>query len=273
MLRRVGLITILILSCASRADVVLLSSVRSAVLDELAAELSGHIEVPVRRASPGEALTATDVVVLAGDEAIESWRGPQKSIAIWSRREVIEGRLNHIGSALYTEPPLRRQLGLAQALFPDARVSVLYSDKAPDWLRNEILALPEEAVFQVEMSSEQGLNYALRDAFADSDVLLGVSDPAVYSPATIKNILISAYRQNIPLVGPHQAYIRAGAIATTYSSIPDTAHRLAEMISAPVLPEPGVNPYFSVLFNEQVARSLNISLPENTPELLERINR
>jgi len=273
MLRRAGLITLLLLSCVSSADVVLLSGVRSAVLDELVSVLSEHVDVPVRRALPEERPGPSDVVILAGDEAISAWNGQQRSIAIWSRREVIEARLGHISSALYTEPPLGRQLALAQTLFPDARVSVLFSENAPLWLRNEIYALPEQDVSRVQMSSEYGLNYALRDALADSDVLLGVSDSVVYSPATIKNILISAYRQNIPLVGPHQAYIRAGAIATTYSSLADTALRLAEMISAEELPEPGVNPYFSVLFNEQVARSLNISLPENTPELLKRINR
>ncbi|MEK9711247.1 MAG: hypothetical protein VW258_01660, partial [Thalassolituus sp.] len=157
-------------------------------------------------------------------------------------------------------------------LFPDARVSVLYSEKAPAWLKSEIQALPDEKVARFQMSTDEGLNYALRDAFADSDVLLGVADNGVYSPATIKNILISAYRQNIPLIGPHQAYIRAGAIATTYSSVADTARRLTELLQVPLLSPPASNPYFSVLFNEQVARSLNIRLPDNTPALLKRIS-
>ncbi|MEK9711246.1 MAG: hypothetical protein VW258_01655, partial [Thalassolituus sp.] len=92
----------------------LLTSVRSAVLDELVLELNRQLQVPVRRVSPGDDPLPGDIVILAGDDAVRAWRGEQTSVAIWSRRETIDENLDRLSSAVYTEPPLLRQLSLAE---------------------------------------------------------------------------------------------------------------------------------------------------------------
>lgn len=284
-------VALLLLFGQAHSDVVILAEQRSAVLDKLAKNLSDKIPGRVVHrvfsdlAQAGSnnhvKLNDDDVVILAGEAAVRQWRGSQTSIAIWVGRTVIEEQVGKISSAIYSEPPLTRQLALAKYLFPDARISSIYSEQAPDWLVKELKeaqkSLDSEGdanngrLHLVLQKNNQSLNYALREALSGYDVLLGVADSEIYNPSTVKNILISAYRQNIPLIGPHRAYIRAGAIATTYSTLDDTTRRLAELIIAPLIPSPDYNPYFTVVFNEQVARSLNILLPESADAVAQAI--
>lgn len=266
-------VVLLLLFGQAHSDVVVLAEQRSSVLDSLAKNLAAQLsqEVSHHTLEYREHLSKDDVVILAGEQAVRTWQGSQSSIAIWVSRTVVEEYRNNISSAIYSEPPVARQLALARYLFPDARISSIYSEHAPKWLVEELDALAESDLKLVRKSDEQSLNYALKKALSGHDVLLGVADATIYNPSTVKNILISAYRQNIPLIGPHRAYIRAGAITTTYSSLEHTSLRLAEMISSGTLPSVGYNPYFTVMFNEQVARSLNILLPASADAVADAI--
>src|SRR5690554_8109085 len=77
--------------------------------------------------------------------------------------------------------------------------------------------------------SESGA-HALVHLLRDNSALVGIYDNELYSPENIKTILISAYRQNIPLIGPSAAYLKAGSLASTYRNIDDTALRLFEVL-------------------------------------------
>ena len=57
----------------------------------------------------------------------------------------------------------------------------------------------------------------LQTLFRNSDVLLGLDDPQLYNPKTAKNLLLSSYAQQLPLVGPNAGFVRAGSLASTYS--------------------------------------------------------
>lgn len=254
-----------------RAEVLLLSENHSPALLALTEGVAAALGKPVRQVHSQSQIKEKDLVIIAGDGMVRSWNGHQKSIAVWSRREAIEANRGNIQSAVFSEPPLQRQLDLTRLLFPGARVAMMVSDEVPTWVADEISQLQGDDFEVFSNKPEESLNRTLNAALARNDVLLGTLDKGVYNPSTIKNILITAYRQNIPLIGPHQAYIRAGAIATTYSSLADTVKRLVELIEADLLPPPGYNPYFSVTVNEQVARSLDILLPSDTAELTSQL--
>ncbi|WP_351079682.1 hypothetical protein, partial [Shewanella sp. CAL98-MNA-CIBAN-0140] len=55
----------------------------------------------------------------------------------------------------------------------------------------------------------------LQNLFKNSDVLLGLDDPNLYNPKTVKNLLLSSYAQQLPLVGPNAGFVRAGSLAST----------------------------------------------------------
>ena len=240
------------------AEVFIVASETSPVLERLAAALKVHTptEVTVSLFTGGIPGNADDHYFLVGEDVIRAW--PEGTAAV---------------GAVYLEPPLARQYSLVRYMFGDARTSLIYTQDVLPWAWPELSALEEQGVRLVRYQPGQSLNYALKDALRGSDVLLGISDSGVYNPQSIKNILISAYRQNIPLVGPARAYIRAGAIASTYSSLDDIARRMADMLKPGQFQEFSYNPYFSVAFNEQVARSLNVMLPETEMEVVSELKK
>ena len=104
-------------------------------------------------------------------------------------------------------------------------------------------------------------------ALKDADVILGMNDTAIYNATTIRSILMRLYRASRPLIGPDKGYVRAGAVASTYSGVTETIKAVAELLDAnKVWPNIIPNPHFNVVINAQVARSLNINVTD--PELL-----
>ena len=67
------------------------------------------------------------------------------------------------------------------------------------------------------------------------------------------------------MFGYSQSYVRAGALASVYSSSKQVAMQAAEIaiksqLAPSLLPPPQVPEYFSISVNNQVAHSLNIPL-------------
>ncbi|TBW56005.1 ABC transporter substrate-binding protein [Marinobacter halodurans] len=183
-------------------------------------------------------------------------------------------------TAVYLNPPLKRQALLGRQILPQAtRVALLaragkeqqYSELA-DSLAEYGLEL---RVFTVE--DRQSLVSTLSRALNYGDFLLGTPDPEIYNRQTIKHILLTAYRHNRILIGPERAFVQAGALASTYTStntiVSDAAKTISDYVRSGQLPRPHYPTRFSVLFNEQVARSLNIPLPdrESVLQALQRL--
>ncbi|MEE3168644.1 MAG: ABC transporter substrate-binding protein, partial [Pseudomonadota bacterium] len=113
-------------------------------------------------------------------------------------------------------------------------------------------------------------------ALGYGDFLLAAPDSAIYNPRTIKYILLTAYRRNQIVIGPSQAYVKAGALASSYAPFPEMARLagdyLAEFFESGAFPAPTYPEQYRVEINEQVARSMNIPLP-GRDEIAERVNR
>ncbi|MDP2505746.1 hypothetical protein [Oceanobacter sp. 3_MG-2023] len=225
------------------------------------------------------AVASADVVVLVGPVAIQQVASlplPDDMpvvAALITREDSINA--NYLSSALYLEPPLMRQVALAHEIM-GRKVPLGLLASSPERLQTLCCspqALREHGVSAYFINDYPSMNRALVDLLQDNQALVGIYDPELFSAANIKNILITAYRQNRPLIGPSSAYIRAGALATTYSDIDDIVRRLVEIIQQGLRsghwPEPGYNPYFNVRYNGQVARSLNLVLPDEQ----EMVNR
>ncbi|MAD45004.1 MAG: hypothetical protein CMI02_00350 [Oceanospirillaceae bacterium] len=206
-----------------------------------------------------------DAVVLIGSAALEQWpsESPVPAVAVFVSHQAAAAH-PQLASAIYLEPPLRRQIRLARSILGAERpVGVLVDDRQL-WKQAGLKARPLVTPYFIDQYPS--MNHALLDLLKHSDALIGIYDTGLYSSANIKNILITAYRQNIPLIGPSSAYIKAGALATTHSDLSDVARRLGEVLltglKEKLWPEPGYNPYFGVYYNEQVGHSLNLVLPD-----------
>lgn len=171
-------------------------------------------------------------------------------------------------SAIFLDQPWGRQLSFIQAALPrHSTVGVLYSPYTP-------IALPRLprglSLNAKSIRSAETLFDALENILSNSDVLLVVPDNEIYSANNVRNILLTSYRHKVPLIGISQAYVNAGALGAIFSTPEQLAAQAAEMAASFArnrqLPAPQHPASFSIALNQQVARSLGITL--DTPETI-----
>lgn len=182
-------------------------------------------------------------------------------------------------SAIYYDVPLIRQALTGKAILPQAtKIALLATADSValyEPLLDELPAYGMEArVFLVERTER--LIPTLVRALGYGDFLLAAPDSAIYNPRTIKHILLTAYRRNQIVIGPTQAYVIAGSLASSYASFPEmarlTARYLDQYFENGEFPAPTYPEQYRVEVNEQVARSLNIPLP-GRDDIAARVNR
>jgi putative ABC transport system substrate-binding protein len=265
MVRIVWTSVLLLLSVGVSADVILLSSSPSKVASSLQALLTERLNTPVQLISNvNQSLhyERYELAIAVGVDALKEYSVPKSLplVAAFVSQSDYQMYSDRLSSAVFVEPPMERQLRLAEAVLGENREygALVQKQASEDVLRSGI------NVYVVD--EFETLNHALIKLLAENQALIGVYDPQLYSPNNIKNILITAYRHNRPLIGPSSAYLRAGALATTYSDLNDVAERLSEIVlrykNKGDWIKADFNPYFRVGFNEQVGRSLNLLLPD-----------
>jgi putative ABC transport system substrate-binding protein len=180
--------------------------------------------------------------------------------------------------ALYLEQPFPRQIELLRLVLPDAKkVGVLWG--AESGLQTGVLQSGLQARGLEMVSGYVGGNNSLfsglKAVLEDTDVLLAVPDPQVYSGSSISNVLLATYRARVPVMAFSPAYVRAGALVSLHSTPKQIGAQAASMARA--LLQGGAPPAsqypadFTVVLNDHVARSLGLSLDEQT--LTERLRR
>lgn len=179
-----------------------------------------------------------------------------------------DGPANRVSAVLST-PPLIRQAAIGKAILPYAtRVAMLANPDteqlyAPAMTELHHLGM-EGRVFLVP--SEERLIPTLIRALDYGDFVLAAPDSTIYNPRTIKHILLTAYRRNRIVIGPSQAYVKAGSLASSFTPLSAAAEMAADYIrhyrETNAFPEPDYPADFGIEINYQVGRSLNIPLPE-----------
>lgn len=262
------------LAMARGASVAVLAEKEVASVTALAVALGKSLEASTEVVLLADGFTTGshyDAIILAGPEALVGWarlpyRPKAPLVSAFVSRQDLADAGQAVASAVYLEPPLVRQIQLAQGVLGGgAQLGVLASTHRQIDEQGGVGRLRRLGAEVFVLDDYDTLNRALADLLRDNIAVIGIYDPELFNAANIKNILITAYRQNRPLIGPSSAYIRAGALATTFSDIDDIAFRLAEILRTGLAHNewepPDYNPYFQVRYNQQVARSLNLNLP------------
>lgn len=172
-------------------------------------------------------------------------------------------------SAVYLDQPWARQFALIRHILPErTRVGILLGPDSADngpALRSAAKAAGLVASIE-KIGDEAELIPALKRLLNDSEVVLAVPDPMVYNRNTVQSILLTTYRQQIPLFGFSPSYVKAGALASVYSVPEQIGQQAADIIQqwSPGRPLPPPQPprYFSVGTNPHVARSLGITMDD-----------
>lgn len=220
-------------------------------------------------------------VISIGPAAFSRVRQANRSIPILAmlvNKSFIDGFAarspGQISGVLYDVPLLRQAL-TGKAILPHANnVAILATTASVELYEPLIDELPAHGmsarVFVVD--NEDDLIPSLVRALRYGDFLLAAPDDAIYNPRTIKHILLTAYRRNKIVIGPSQAYVKAGSLASSYAPFVEMAALGANFIEqyfvAGAFPAPTYPLIYRVDVNNQVARSMNIPVPD--PALLNR---
>ena len=170
-------------------------------------------------------------------------------------------------SAIFMDQPMERQIRLVEAMLPGTRrVGVMFDSVSSE----ELAQLRQRAtrhglnLHEQDIGPELTLYAALQALLQDSDVLLALPDDSVYNSSTIRNILLATYRSGIPLIGFSPSYVKAGALGAVFSTPAQIAAQAALSIQqfgeTRTLPAAQYPQMFEVATNEQVARSLGLSI-------------
>ena len=228
----------------------------------------------------GDALTESDLYVAVGMKAaseLASQTSPVLNVFVpkggYDKLPRASSR-----SAIYLDQPIERQLALLRAVLPRVKhVGLLYAAPPSGLSTLRRMAIEKNLVLHEKMVEQtQVLADALDEVLEVSETLLVVPDTNIYNAGTIRNILLTSYRKQVPLIGISQAYVKAGALCAIYSTPTQIAAQAAEAIKqfseSGKLPPSQYAKEFEVSVNTQVARSLNLTI-KDADELRNDIRR
>lgn len=258
-------------------------AMRDALLPRLA---DADILILDARSVTKAAFNGSRVVVAVGSEAAkavstEALRQPVLHTLL--PRESYEALAAPAGggrnSAIYLDQPVRRQMALLAEALPDwGRVAILAGPNSQELVaRLETAAREFQLLVAIErITSDRDIYPALQRLLGERAMLLAVPDSVIFNSFTIQNILLTSYRSRAPLVGFSAAYVRAGALLGLYSTPTQigeqTADAVKDVLDGGALPPPQAPRAFEIGINQNVARSLGITLkPES--EIAARMQR
>lgn len=172
-------------------------------------------------------------------------------------------------SAVYLDQPIQRSLRLINLLRPDpTRLGILVSNEEMGSVRS----FRDEAArrgIQVQAEaaeSAQEVAEALRRMLPHVDMLLLLPDSSVVNETNARLVLVSSFRQQVPVVAFSRGLVNAGAIAAVVSGPADIGEEGAAIAAKwnPAtghLPPPRHASGFSVAVNHQVAQSMGLEVP------------
>jgi ABC-type uncharacterized transport system substrate-binding protein len=173
---------------------------------------------------------------------------------------------DHVRLLLANPKPVR-QLRLAQLLIPRLRTAgLLHSPNSAGQLeawRNAAestsLKLNNSQLLELE-----DLARTLVSLLDRSDVLIGIDEPRIYNADNLKTILLTSYTRDRVLIGPSAPFIAAGSLSTTFSSPSEMAQSVSYLMDqASTAGSTSYPRFFSVLSNQQVARSMGFAPPDD----------
>jgi hypothetical protein len=179
-------------------------------------------------------------------------------------------------SAIYLDQSPARHFALVRLLFPGAqRVALVLGPTTATYAEELRAAAHAQGLIPLieSVTAEQNLVRVLDGVLPQADVMLAVIDPLVFNRTNAQSVLLTAYRHRVPLLGVSPSYVRAGAIAAVHTTPAQVGQQLGDLLVAfgrdqtQRLPAPQYPRELSVTVNEQVARSLQVPLPD--PQRLE----
>ncbi len=193
----------------------------------------------------------------------------QLIISTYSTREQIEN-LSPAGRkhlAILLDQPLERYLAFGHYLTKSSSPGIINSKQIKlTRQQKHILNRLKLNLSQYQTQRSADLLSTIRHLKRQSDALLMLPNQRLYNRDTLKGVLLTAYRNRIPIISYSPAHVKSGALASIYSSPEDIGRHLSELLSSSMSKPPKAGQtlhyarYYSIKINRRVAHSQEFKL-------------
>jgi ABC-type uncharacterized transport system substrate-binding protein len=222
-----------------------------------------------------ETLNQYDLVIPVGYRAAKKVAEyKSKPTVIYSLIPDTESPLNSITCKetncykVYINQPIQRYIKLFKKLFSERNTLAVAEIQENSKRMHQIKLISKKYRIKnkaIYIKNDENIARTLINKLSKDDVLLALPNPNIYNKNSAKSIILSAYHKNVPIIAYSEAFAKAGALVSLYSSIDNIANETASVanniIENGYLTQKEYYPNeFTIKINSTVARSLNIDI-------------
>lgn len=194
----------------------------------------------------------------------------QLIISTYSTREQIES-LSQAGRkhlAILLDQPLERYLAFGHYLTRSNSPGIINGKKIKLTRQQKHIIKRLKLNLSQYQTHSADLLPTIRHLKQKNDALLMLPNQRLYNRGTLKGVLLTAYRNRIPVISYSPAQVKSGALASIYSSPDDIGRHLSELLSSSMRKRPKAGQtlhfarYYSIKINQRVAHSQGFMLPD-----------
>lgn len=217
-------------------------------------------------------------IVLGSDllkEAI-SLRGKRPTVSLLTSKPEFHAALRGLpksavnATAIYAEPDPHLQAKLIRSIYAwDDHTAVILSAQTREKEQELLAAFKNTGVKPVFYfyDGQRSLRALLHDIKEDNiNSIFAIPDETLFNRETVREIIITAYKNRQAIIGFSPSLVKAGAIATVYTTKEQIISQINDLIetysSTQKLPQPSYSKYIDIYRNNDVARSMNVAIPE-----------
>ena len=218
----------------------------------------------------------TDIIVAIGATGMEiANREHPKTKKLFISTDPNKYKLDSVknknDAILYMTQSYCRQIGFTKLLNPNWKtISIIGSEEKPID-RTSIKQCAKSLnikTYIVSTTDREYLTDTIELALNNSDVLLALPDNNIYNSRSVKNILLTSYRNRKPVIGFSKNFVNAGALAAVYSNTDQIANSANNLIDNYYKQNKNFKQKtnhpenFDISINRQVFRALNLATPD-----------
>jgi ABC-type uncharacterized transport system substrate-binding protein len=232
-----------------------------------------NIELISVNALQEQQLSQDDLLVTIGNDSADAIEGLALDSPIIYSFSSISALPKSEGNWLATviEQPLQRLLTVAPQLIKhDYKKQILlpFSQENITQIKNSINDTNSPSLKLVEVLEHEKPAKKIDPFLFKSGAIIAINDKSIWSGENARWMLIQAYKNNVPVIGFSQKFLKAGALVVVYSSLEQIADTTAESISNwythKKLPKKNiVYSDYNIEYNRKIARTLKINVPDN----------